>query len=81
VLTRPEQDTAAAAATAPAQQPNSLLAATLDVKDHVVDTTLHATWQAVSTIGSIPSWIASFGSRIGGSNADADAGVARLRAS
>jgi hypothetical protein len=86
-LVRPGQNTAATVAAEPAatlelvQQPKSLLAATLDVKDQVVDTTLHATWHAVSAIGSIPSWIASFGSRIGGSDADPDPGPARLRAS
>jgi hypothetical protein len=86
VLTRTDQNTAAAVApsipaqpAAPAAQPKSLIDATLDVKDHVVDTTLHVTWHAVSAIGSLPSWLASFGSRIGGSNADANA--ARLRAS
>jgi hypothetical protein len=50
----------------PAPQPEqkSLLARTLDLKDHVVGATLHA----VSTIGGIPSWIASMGDHNG--NAD-----------
>jgi hypothetical protein len=41
----------------PAPQPKSLLARTLDLKDHVVGATLHA----VTAIGGIPSWIASMG--------------------
>jgi hypothetical protein len=83
VLTHTEQTTAAVVPAEAVQQPQtkSLLAATLDVKDQVVDTTLHATWHAVSAIGSIPSWLAGFGSRIGGGDADANAGPARLRAS
>lgn len=55
---------AAAPVETPARDPNSLLAKTLDIKDHVVDATLHV----VGAIGSIPSWIASMGDRIGGSN-------------
>jgi hypothetical protein len=47
----------------PAPESKSLLTRTLEVKDHVVGATLHA----VSAIGSIPSWIASMGDRIGGS--------------
>jgi hypothetical protein len=80
-LVRADQNAAAAAPVEQPPQQKSLLATTLDVKDQFVDTTLHATWHAVSAIGGIPSWIASFGSRIGGSNADAEAGAARLRAS
>jgi len=49
--------TAPASAVPPAQQPRSLLATTLDIKDHVVG----ATWHVVSAIGGIPSWIASIG--------------------
>jgi hypothetical protein len=52
---------AASAASAPAEQ-KSLLTRTIEIKDHVVGATLHA----VSAIGSIPSWIASMGDRIGG---------------
>jgi hypothetical protein len=48
-------------ATAPPQS-DSLLAKTLDIKDHVVHATLHA----VSAIGGIPNWIASIGDHIGG---------------
>ena len=50
---------------APAPESKSLLTRTLEVKDHVVGATLHV----VSAIGSIPSWIASMGDRIGGSGA------------
>jgi hypothetical protein len=55
--------TVPAATTAP--ESRSLLAKTLDIKDNVV----HATWHAVSAIGSIPSWIAD---RIGGNNANSN---------
>jgi hypothetical protein len=41
----------------------SLLTRTLEIKDHVVG----ATWHVVSAIGSIPSWIASMGDRVGDS--------------
>lgn len=51
-----------APAAAPPRDPNPLLAKTLEIRDNVVD----ATRQAVSVIGSIPSWIASMGDRIGG---------------
>jgi hypothetical protein len=47
----------------PPQQPKSLLAKTLDIKDHVVAATSHAAWTAVSAIGNLPSWIASMGDR------------------
>ena len=46
---------------APARDPDSFLAKTIDLKDHVVA----ATQRVVTTIGSIPSWI---GERIGGSS-------------
>jgi hypothetical protein len=49
------------AAPAPGQQPKSLLAKTLDIKDHVVAVTSHAAWTAVTAIGSLPSWISSMG--------------------
>jgi hypothetical protein len=56
----------AGAASSPdaAPESKSLLTRTLEVKDHVVGATMHA----VSAIGSIPSWIASMGDRIGGSD-------------
>jgi hypothetical protein len=47
----------------PAPESKSLLTRTIEIKDHVVGATLHA----VSAIGSIPSWIASMGDRVGGS--------------
>ena len=47
----------------PPLQPKSLLAKTLDIKDHVVAATSHAAWTAVSAIGGLPSWIASIGDR------------------
>jgi hypothetical protein len=49
----------------PPQQPKSLLAKTLDIKDHVVAVTSHAAWTAVTAVGSLPSWIASMGDRGG----------------
>jgi hypothetical protein len=49
---------------APAPESKSLLTRTIEIKDHVVGVTLHA----VSAIGSIPSWIASMGDRIGGAD-------------
>ncbi|SRR5579884_1622862 len=52
----------------PAPEQKSLFAKTVDLKDHVVHATLHA----VSAIGSIPSWIAGMGDRIGGTNAESD---------
>jgi len=48
---------------APAPESKSLLTRTLEVKDHVVGATLHV----VSAIGSIPSWLASMGDRVGSS--------------
>ena len=42
--------------------PNLLLAATINVKDHVVATTQHA----FAVIGGIPSWIVALGGRISG---------------
>jgi hypothetical protein len=57
------------AAPAPVQQPKSLLAKTLDIKDHVVAVTSHAAWTAVTAIGSLPSWIASMRDRGGDTNA------------
>ncbi len=70
------QPTDGAVIQAPAQQPNSLLAKTLDIKDHVVDGALHV----VSAIGGIPSWIASMGNRIGGSSPGADPGARQYSA-
>jgi hypothetical protein len=64
VIVRAEATNSAAPAENPARDQDSLLAKTLNIKDHVVDATLHA----VSAIGSIPSWIASMGDRIGGAS-------------
>jgi hypothetical protein len=64
VIARAEPNDAATAVEGPAPQPQTLLAKTLDIKDHVVDGALHV----VSAIGSIPSWIASMGDRIGGTS-------------
>ena len=50
----------------PADHPNPLLAATINVKDHVVATTQHA----FAVIGGIPSWIIALGGRIGGQGAN-----------
>jgi hypothetical protein len=58
----------------PPQQPKSLLAKTLDIKNHVVAATSHAAWTAVSAIGSLPSWIASMGDRGGNTNAVPNSG-------
>jgi hypothetical protein len=55
---------------APAPESKSLLTRTLEVKDHVVGATLHA----VSAIGSIPSWIASMGDRVGSGTTSSSAG-------
>jgi hypothetical protein len=77
VVAQAAPDVAAAPVTQPApppQQPKSLLAKTLDVKDHVVAVTTHAAWTAVSTIGSLPSWIASMGDRGGNTNTTPNSG-------
>jgi hypothetical protein len=52
----------------PGQQPKSLLAKTIDIKDHVVAVTSHAAWTAVTAIGSLPSWIATMGDHGGDTN-------------
>ena len=64
----PAAATAPVAQPVPTQQPQSLLAKTLDIKDHVVAVTGHAAWTAVSAIGSLPSWIASIGDHGGDTN-------------
>lgn len=48
-----------------AAQPDSFLAKTLEIKDRVVDATMHV----IDTLGSIPSMIASRGDHAGASNA------------
>jgi hypothetical protein len=50
----------------PADNSNPLLAATINVKDHVVATTQHA----FAVIGGIPSWIIALGGRISGQGAN-----------
>jgi hypothetical protein len=49
---------------------DSLVAKTLDLKDHVVA----ATRRVVSAIGDIPTWIATMGDRIGNPNAESSTG-------
>ena len=49
---------------------DSLVAKTLDLKDHVVA----ATRRVVSAIGDIPTWIATMGDRIGNPNAESSSG-------
>ncbi len=81
VLAQAEQVAAAPpvdnATPAPAPEQTSLLAKTLDIKDHVVHATLHV----VSAIGSIPSWVASMGDRIGGGNASSNSGTQQFASS
>jgi hypothetical protein len=64
VIAQAGPDAGAAPVQPPAPQSKSLLARTLDIKDHVVGATLHA----VSAIGGIPSWIASMGDRLSGAD-------------
>jgi hypothetical protein len=78
VIARAEpNDGATTPVEAPVRQPDSLLAKTLDIKDHVVDGALHV----VSAIGSIPSWIASMGDRIGGASPSSDSAPRQYSAS
>jgi hypothetical protein len=62
-IAQTDQPASAMPAADPAPESKSLLTRTIEIKDHVVGATLHA----VSAIGSIPSWIASMGDRVGGS--------------
>jgi len=64
VIAQAEPGAGAAPVQTPAPQSKSLLARTLDIKDHVVGATLHV----VSAIGGIPSWIASMGDRMSGAD-------------
>jgi len=66
VVAQAAPEPAPVAQPAPQPEQKSLLARTLDLKDHVVGATLHA----VSAIGGIPSWIASMGDH--NDNADSD---------
>jgi hypothetical protein len=63
LIAQNDQTVSAAPVADPAPESKSLLTRTIEIKDHVVGATLHV----VSAIGSIPSWIASMGDRIGGS--------------
>jgi hypothetical protein len=63
LIAQTDQPASAAPAADPAPESKSLLTRTIEIKDHVVGATLHV----VSAIGSIPSWIASMGDRVGGS--------------
>jgi hypothetical protein len=63
-IAQTDQAVSATPVAEPAPESKSLLTRTIEIKDHVVGATLHA----VSAIGSIPSWIASMGDRIGGSD-------------
>jgi hypothetical protein len=65
VIAQAEPDANAAPGESPAPQSKSLLAKTLDIKDHVVAATGNAAWTVVSAIGGLPSWIASIGDRRG----------------
>ncbi|MGA8497418.1 MAG: hypothetical protein WB764_18170 [Xanthobacteraceae bacterium] len=62
-IAQTDQPVSAAPAADAAPESKSLLTRTIEIKDHVVGATLHA----VSAIGSIPSWIASMGDRVGSS--------------
>jgi hypothetical protein len=62
-IAQTDQPVSAAPVADPAPESKSLLTRTIEIKDHVVGATLHA----VSAIGSIPSWIASMGDRVGSS--------------
>src|SRR5580692_8926590 len=63
LIAQTDQPASATPAADPAPESKSLLTRTIEIKDHVVGATLHV----VSAIGSIPSWIASMGDRVGGS--------------
>jgi hypothetical protein len=63
LIAQTDQTVSAAPVADPAPESKSLVTRTLEIKDHVVGATLHV----VSAIGSIPSWIASMGDRVGGS--------------
>ena len=63
-IAQADQPVSAAPAADPAPESKSLLTRTIEIKDHVLGATLHV----VSAIGNIPSWIASMGDRVGGSD-------------
>ncbi len=65
VIAQVEQSSGAASAQPSTGNSETLLAKTLDIKDRVVDATLHV----IDTLGSIPSMIASRSDHAGSSNA------------
>jgi hypothetical protein len=67
VIAQVEQSSGGTPAAPPTGDPQSFLAKTLDIKDRVVDATMHV----IGTLGSIPSLIASRGDNGGASNASA----------
>jgi hypothetical protein len=67
VIAQVEQSSAGTPAAPTTGDPQSFLAKTLDIKDRVVDATMHV----IGTLGSIPSLIASRGDNGGASNASA----------
>ena len=69
-----DQPVSTAPAADPAPESKSLLTRTIEIKDHVVGATLHV----VSAIGSIPSWIASIGDRIGGGSYTTSSSAGRM---
>src|SRR5580704_15799765 len=69
-----QTDQPVSAAPEPAPESKSLLTRTIEIKDHVVGATLHA----VSAIGSIPSWIASMGDRVGGGSGTTSSSTGRM---
>ena len=73
-LAQADQSVSAAPAADPAPESKSLLTRTVEIKDHVVGATLHA----VSAIGSIPSWIASMGDRVGGGSGTTSSSTGRM---
>lgn len=67
MIAQVEQSSGATPAAPAGGDSQSFLAKTLDIKDRVVDATLHV----IDTIGSIPSMIASRGDHAGATNASA----------
>jgi hypothetical protein len=74
MIAQTDQTASAAPVADPAPESKSLLTRTIEIKDHVVGATLHA----VSAIGSIPSWIASMGDRIGGGSGTTSSSTGRM---
>jgi hypothetical protein len=74
LIAQTDQAVSAAPVADPAPESKSLVTRTLEIKDHVVGATLHV----VSAIGSIPSWIASMGDRIGGGSGTTSSSAGRM---